>query len=155
MRVRLWHRCWSEYWPESQARMMLEWGLYVDHTTIYRWVQLYASELEKRCLQSIDDLIGGIMRLMWVKHNRLVNLGNPEENSGLTLAAYLVKEITESLSLIVFKPLLQIILQQGRPDISRAKEHLHWGPKVPIREGLMWTVGYCRETLRPPSRGGV
>jgi IS6 family transposase len=29
--------------------MMLERGLHVDHTTIYRWVQRYAPELEKRC----------------------------------------------------------------------------------------------------------
>ena len=28
---------------------MLERGLRVDHTTIYRWVQRYAPELEKRC----------------------------------------------------------------------------------------------------------
>src|SRR3979490_331176 len=28
--------------------MMLERGLHVDHTTIYRWVQRYAPELEKR-----------------------------------------------------------------------------------------------------------
>jgi transposase, IS6 family len=29
--------------------MMRERGLHVDHTTIYRWVQHYAPELEKRC----------------------------------------------------------------------------------------------------------
>ena len=29
--------------------IMLERGLHVDHTTIYRWVQKYAPELEKRC----------------------------------------------------------------------------------------------------------
>src|SRR5450755_2126248 len=29
--------------------IMLERGLSVDHTTIYRWVQQYAPELEKRC----------------------------------------------------------------------------------------------------------
>jgi transposase, IS6 family len=29
--------------------MMLERGLHVDHTTIYRWVQRYAPELEKHC----------------------------------------------------------------------------------------------------------
>ena len=29
--------------------MMLERGLHIDHTTIYRWVQRYAPELEKRC----------------------------------------------------------------------------------------------------------
>ncbi len=29
--------------------MMLERGLSVDHTTIYRWIQAYAPELDKRC----------------------------------------------------------------------------------------------------------
>jgi len=29
--------------------IMLERGLHVDHTTIYRWVQHYAPELDKRC----------------------------------------------------------------------------------------------------------
>ena len=29
--------------------MMAERGLKIDHTTIYRWVQRYAPELEKRC----------------------------------------------------------------------------------------------------------
>src|SRR5436309_14634351 len=29
--------------------MMRERGLHVDHTTIYRWVQRYAPEMEKRC----------------------------------------------------------------------------------------------------------
>jgi transposase-like protein len=29
--------------------LMLEQGLSIDHTTIYRWVQAYAPELEKRC----------------------------------------------------------------------------------------------------------
>jgi transposase, IS6 family len=29
--------------------MLAERGLAVDHTTIYRWVQCYAPELERRC----------------------------------------------------------------------------------------------------------
>ena len=29
--------------------MMRERGLHVDHTTVYRWVQHYTPELEKRC----------------------------------------------------------------------------------------------------------
>jgi IS6 family transposase len=38
--------------------MMRERGLHVDHTTIYRWVQQYAPELERRCrphLKSTTD----------------------------------------------------------------------------------------------------
>jgi transposase-like protein len=33
--------------------MMLERGLTVDHTTVYRWVQAYAPELDKRCRPSL------------------------------------------------------------------------------------------------------
>ena len=29
--------------------MMLERGLEIDHTTVYRWFQAYAPELDKRC----------------------------------------------------------------------------------------------------------
>ncbi len=38
--------------------MMAERGLSVDHSTVYRWVQAYAPELEKRCspqLKSTND----------------------------------------------------------------------------------------------------
>ena len=31
------------------AEMMTERGLSVDHSTIFRWVQHYAPELDKRC----------------------------------------------------------------------------------------------------------
>jgi transposase, IS6 family len=43
---------WYLRYPLSyrdQEEIMLERGLHVDHTTIYRWVQYDAPELEKRC----------------------------------------------------------------------------------------------------------
>ena len=36
--------------------MMRERGLHVDHTTIYRWVQHYAPELEQRCKPHLKGL---------------------------------------------------------------------------------------------------
>jgi transposase, IS6 family len=38
--------------------MMAERGLQVDHTTIYRWVQKYAPELEKRCKPHLKQTNG-------------------------------------------------------------------------------------------------
>ena len=38
--------------------MMIERGVEVDHTTIYRWVQAYSPEVDKRCrchLRSSND----------------------------------------------------------------------------------------------------
>ena len=43
---------WYLQYPQSNRdlkEMMLERGLHVDHTTIYRCVHHYAPELEKRC----------------------------------------------------------------------------------------------------------
>lgn len=34
---------------QNLEEMMVEWGLLVAHTTIYRWVQAYAPEIESRC----------------------------------------------------------------------------------------------------------
>ncbi len=115
---------------------------------------VYGDGSHSRSFQFIDDLIEGIMRLMWVKHHGPVNLGKPEEYSVLALA-YLVKEITESPSPIIFKPLPPDDPKQRRPDISRAKELLHWEPKASVREGLMRTVDYFRDALELPSRGEV
>jgi len=44
-------RCTSVIQPgyRDLEEMLLERGLHVDHTTIYRWVLCYAPELEKRC----------------------------------------------------------------------------------------------------------
>jgi len=43
-----WYLCYSLSYRDLEE-MMAERGLSVDHTTIYRWVQQYAPELEKRC----------------------------------------------------------------------------------------------------------
>ena len=37
--------------------MMRERGLHVDHTTIYRWVQRYAPELERRCRPHLKSTV--------------------------------------------------------------------------------------------------
>ncbi len=35
------------------SEMMLQRGLTVDHATVYRWVQAYAPQLDKRCLSHL------------------------------------------------------------------------------------------------------
>ena len=38
--------------------------------------------------------------------------------------------------------------KQRQPDISKAKELLHWEPVTPLREGLRKTIEYFDELLR-------
>ena len=55
-----------------------------------------------------------------------------------------MKEVTGSDSPIVYEPLPVDDPTQRRPDITLAKQHLNWEPKVPLREGLARTIEHFR-----------
>lgn len=103
-----------------------------------------------------DDLVEGIMRLM-DGPNELsfpVNIGNPGEFTIKQLAELVIK-LTESKSKLVERPLPQDDPTQRKPDITRARKHLQWEPKVPLEEGLQKTIDWFRSIdiskYRPPT----
>ena len=96
-----------------------------------------------------DDLIDGLVKLMDSPDDFTgpVNLGNPNEFSILELAQMIIK-MTDSKSKIVFKPLPSDDPTQRQPDISLARKHLDWEPKIKLDEGLKKTVDYFDDLLR-------
>jgi len=100
---------------------------------------VYGKGTQTRSFCYVDDLIEGIFRLMQVKTNEPLNLGNPSEFTILELA-YLLIKLTGSKSKIVFKPLPQDDPKQRWPDISKARKLLKWKPKVNLQEGLLRTI---------------
>ena len=44
--------------------------------------------------------------------------------------------------------------QRRRPDISVAKKHLNWSPKVKLSEGLDRTIDYFRNELNKVNQQG-
>jgi UDP-glucuronate decarboxylase len=103
-----------------------------------------------------DDLVEGMIRMMNGPDDFLgpVNLGNPDEFTIRQLAD-LVLEQTGSKSKLVYKPLPADDPTRRRPDITLAKRHLGWQPKVPLREGLARTIEWFRSIdladYRPPT----
>jgi UDP-glucuronate decarboxylase len=92
----------------------------------------------------VDYLVTGMIAMM--DQDELVgpvNLGNPGEFTILELAT-MVKELTGSKSEIVFLPLPPDDPVRRRPDIALAKAKLHWGPTIPLRDGLTRTIDYFR-----------
>ena len=67
-----------------------------------------------------------------------VNIGNPAEFTVLELARIVI-EVTGSSSELVFEPLPTDDPTRRRPDITLAREHLGWEPKVQLHEGLART----------------
>jgi len=80
-----------------------------------------------------------------------MNLGNPQEFTILELAQQVI-ELTGSQSRLIFMPLPTDDPTQRCPDIGRAREHLRWQPKVPLREGLRRTIQYLEKALQQPRR---
>ncbi|MCO6042558.1 SDR family oxidoreductase [Aeoliella sp. ICT_H6.2] len=88
-----------------------------------------------------DDLVEGIIRMMNGSDDFVgpVNIGNPGEFTIRELAE-LVIELTGSKSKMVERPLPADDPTQRQPDITLAKKHLDWQPKVALREGLKQTI---------------
>ena len=82
-----------------------------------------------------------------------INLGNPVEFTMLELAELVMAE-TGSSSRLVRQPLPQDDPKQRQPDITLAKKHLGWVPKVALREGLKPTTAYFGALL-PYLRGDL
>ncbi len=94
----------------------------------------------------IDDMVEGIIKLLFSKENDPINLGNPDEFSVMDLA-HLVLEITGSKSKIIYQPLPIDDPKVRQPDISKARKILGWHPKVTLKEGIEKTIPYFRKKL--------
>lgn len=96
---------------------------------------VYGDGSQTRSFCYYSDLIDGFLRLIESDETRPVNLGSEFEFSILELA-HAVLEVSgkqlpiRHLELPVDDPKVR------RPDISRAKEVLHWEPKVSLKEGV-------------------
>ena len=98
-------------------------------------ITVFGTGAQTRSFCYVDDLVTGILALLFSTEHEPVNIGNPGEFTLLELAE-LVVELTGSKSEIVFEALPVNDPQQRRPDITRAQELLGWGPTVDLREGL-------------------
>ena len=98
-------------------------------------ITVFGTGAQTRSFCYVDDLVTGILALLFSTEHEPVNIGNPGEFTLLELAE-LVVEMTGSKSEIVFEALPVNDPQQRRPDITRAQELLGWEPTVDLREGL-------------------
>lgn len=110
-------------------------------------VTVFGDGSQTRSVCYVDDLIEGIYRLLLSEITDPINIGNPDEIPILQLAREII-ELTGSKSKIVFKELPQDDPKIRQPDITRAKQHLKWEPRVSRSEGLQKTLEYFRQKLR-------
>jgi UDP-glucuronate decarboxylase len=117
-----------------------------------RDITVFGDGAQTRSFCYVDDLIDGLVRLMKTPDEVTgpINIGNPEELSILQLAAMVI-ELIGSRSRTVHRPRPDDDPHRRRPDISKAHEVMSWSPRVPLKEGLIRTIGYFEELLRDHS----
>lgn len=109
-------------------------------------ITVYGDGSQTRSFCYVSDLVEGLMRLMNGNYIGPVNLGNPGEYTILQLAQT-IQEMVNPSNAIKFEPLPQDDPRRRKPDITKAKEFLHWEPKIPLREGLELTIEDFRARL--------
>jgi dTDP-glucose 4,6-dehydratase len=109
-------------------------------------VTVFGDGKQTRSVCYVSDLIDGIYKLMMSDYSMPMNIGNPNEVTMLDLAREII-ELTKSKSSIVFQDLPQDDPKVRQPDITKAKNILHWEPKVNRTEGLQRTVEYFKTKL--------
>jgi dTDP-glucose 4,6-dehydratase len=106
-------------------------------------ISIFGDGSQTRSFCYIDDLIDGIVKLLESDINQPINIGNPDEITILDFANEIISVLRDETRL-EFLPLPIDDPKQRRPDISKAKEKLHWVPKVNRHEGLKKTIEYFK-----------
>lgn len=109
---------------------------------------IYGDGSQTRSFCYISDLIEGLLALMNSSPDITgpINLGNPGEFT-IGALADLVIELTGTTAGITHLPLPTDDPTRRQPDITRAREQLHWSPTVSLRDGLLPTIEYFRAAL--------
>jgi dTDP-glucose 4,6-dehydratase len=107
---------------------------------------VYGDGEQTRSFCYVDDMIDGLVALLESEVEDPVNIGNPDERT-INELAEVVLEVTGSDSEITHEELPPQDPQVRRPEISKARSELGWGPDVGLRDGLERSVGYFEQEL--------
>ena len=111
-------------------------------------ITVYGDGSQTRSFCYVDDLIDGMIKMMNSPNDFVgpVNLGNTNEMSILELTGMII-DMVGSKSKITYNTLPKDDPVRRKPDISLAKKHLNWQPRVSLEEGLENTINYYRDLL--------
>ncbi|MCL4274217.1 MAG: SDR family oxidoreductase [Anaerolineales bacterium] len=109
---------------------------------------VYGNGGQTRSFCYVDDLVDGIVKLLYSEEHMPVNIGNPVEMSILQFAEA-INRITGNLGGLVFQENARSTRdpQMRQPDITRARTILNWEPKVDLEEGIRRTIPFFKEKL--------
>jgi UDP-glucuronate decarboxylase len=109
---------------------------------------MYGEGNQTRSFCYVDDLVEGIINFMNYQGKDFgpINLGNPGEFTMLELAKKIIK-LTNSKSKIIYQDIPVNDPTQRKPVIDRARNLIHFSPKINLDQGLIKTIDYFVKEL--------
>ena len=109
-------------------------------------ITIFGDGSQTRSFIYIVDEIEGILKMVYKDeaNGEVINLGNDKEYTILELAN-IIKDLTNSKSKIVFKPLPIDDPVRRCPDIAKAKKILNWKPTTSLEDGLKKTIAWFKD----------
>jgi len=141
-------RIFNTYGP----RMDLEYGRALPNllkqALLGQPLTVYGSGSQTRSFCFVDDLVDGIVKLLYSNEHLPVNIGNPVEMSILEFAEA-INRVTGNTAGIQYIENARSARdpQRRQPDITRAKNILNWEPKVNLEEGIRRTIPFFKQKL--------
>jgi UDP-glucuronate decarboxylase len=114
---------------------------FIDQALSGKSITVFGDGSQTRSFTYVTDQVAGMLTLAGKEEGKgaVVNIGNDREMQIIDLAK-MILDLTGSNSGISYHPLPEDDPLRRRPDITKAKELLGWGPKVTLEKGLRKTV---------------
>ena len=136
-------RIFNTYGPRMQANDGRIVSNFIVQALKDEDITIYGDGSQTRSFCYVDDLIDGFVKMMATDSTITgpINLGNPGEFTIKQLAELIIS-LTKSKSKLIYKELPMDDPVRRRPDITLAKKHLSWTPKIELESGLEKTISY-------------
>ena len=109
---------------------------------------VYGDGSQTRSFCYVDDLIDGILKLLYSDEHLPVNIGNQHEMTLLEFGETINRVVGNTAGVTFVKDARSVRdPQQRRPDITRARTIVGWEPKIPLEQGIKMTVPYFKSKL--------
>ena len=139
-------RIFNTYGPRMRARDGRVVPAFICQALAGQPLTVFGDGSQTRSFCYVDDLIEGIIRVLFSELHEPVNIGNPAEMTVLQFAEA-IRRLTGNQLPIELRPLPVDDPKVRQPDITLARTRLGWEPKVPLEVGIGRTIEYFRSRV--------
>jgi dTDP-glucose 4,6-dehydratase len=142
-------RIFNTYGP----RMRLDDGRvipnFIEQALHQQPLTIYGSGDQTRSFCYVDDLVDGIVKMIFSDMHDPVNLGNPSEITILQLAELVNEKLGNSNGIEFLEGhVAGVDPFRRKPDITRAQKVLNWSADISLDDGLNRTIPYFQDRLQ-------